>query len=135
MRIQLLGVQLNLSQVLPLGAHPTSDLPPLAARQRRLTAEEIVQILLAYRARASIADLAKQHGVRCSTISELLRRSGIPIRVARVLDDAGVHEAARLYQLGWSLARVGTHLGFDAETIRQHLKRHGVQPRSPWDRP
>jgi lambda repressor-like predicted transcriptional regulator len=87
--------------------------------------------MLAYGSGTTMAALAKDHGVKRETISHLLRRSGIPLRHTRVLDDVGIREASKLYTAGWSLARIGDHLGFDPETIRQHLKRHGVVMRSP----
>jgi lambda repressor-like predicted transcriptional regulator len=87
--------------------------------------------MLAYGSGTSMAALARNYCVKRETISHLLRRSGIPLRQPRVLDKAGSREASKLYDQGWSLARIGDHLGFDPETIRQHLKRHGVVMRSP----
>jgi hypothetical protein len=81
-----------------------------------------------------MATIAQQHGVKRAAISHLLKQAAIPIREQRILDQAGLLEAARLYGSGWSLARVGGRLGFDPETIRQHLRRHGVVMRDPHGR-
>jgi transposase len=104
------------------------------SRARRLQPEEIVALLLAYRQGTSMAALAKQFNVRRQTVSDLLQRSAIPIRERRAPSSEEIAEAVRLYHAGWSLARVGSHLSFDHETVRRHLKLQGVQMRPPWER-
>jgi hypothetical protein len=78
-----------------------------------------------------MAALANQYGVRRSTISDLLKRSAVPIREQRQLEEHDLTQAITLYTEDWPLARIGAHLGFDAETIRQKLKQHNVEMRSP----
>jgi hypothetical protein len=40
-----------------------------------------------------------------------------------------IHQAADLYNEGWSLARVGRAVGADAETVRKRLREVGVAMR------
>jgi hypothetical protein len=61
-----------------------------------------------------------------------LRRRGAPSRtgvVKRQLSDA-----ERLYEAGWSLARIGEHFGVDGETVRRAFRGAGVEirPRRGW---
>jgi lambda repressor-like predicted transcriptional regulator len=79
-----------------------------------------------------MAELARQYGVQQQTVSEVLRRNGIPIRQQRAISKEEIAQAAELYSAGHSLASVGRQLGYDAETIRRHLRRQGValRPRS-----
>ena len=73
-----------------------------------------------------MAALASEYDVRRSTVSELLGRAGVAHRQQRSISVAEVERAVDLYADGWSLQRIGEQLGFDAETIRTHLKRRGV---------
>jgi len=45
------------------------------------------------------------------------------------MTDNDVNEAVRLYQQGWSLARVGRQLGRDHSAVRDALERSGVPRR------
>jgi IS30 family transposase len=40
-----------------------------------------------------------------------------------------IDQAAELYQQGWSLARIGSHLGVDGTTVWKELRRLGVHMR------
>lgn len=76
-----------------------------------------------------MSTLAEQYGVRRGTISHLLKRAGVERREQRAISPQEVDRAVVLHCDGWSLALIGERLGFDAETIRTHLKRRGVPPR------
>jgi hypothetical protein len=78
-----------------------------------------------------MADLAKDHCLQRKSVSALLRRAGVPIRARRLPSEAVIKEAIRLYEQGWSLARIGDRLEFDHQTIRRHLMLRGVVMRSP----
>lgn len=78
-----------------------------------------------------MADLAKQYGVKRETISKLLRREGVALRVHRTMSQTDIDQAVQLYTQGLSLQKIGDQLGWDHNTIYRHLKRRGVQFRSP----
>jgi lambda repressor-like predicted transcriptional regulator len=88
-------------------------------RGRRLGSDEIVELLLTYQQGDSMATLARRFRVRRQTVSELLHRSGLPVREQRAISGDEVAHATALYLAGQSLATVGDQLGYDAETIRR----------------
>jgi hypothetical protein len=71
-------------------------------------------------------------------VSSILERQGIRRRY-NLLDADAVAEAARLYETGWSLARLADHFGVAARTVQNHFVKAGI-PRRPvgtnqWTRP
>jgi DNA-directed RNA polymerase specialized sigma24 family protein len=58
----------------------------------------------------------------------------VPMR-RRSLSPEQVDAAIHLYTLGWSLARVGEHLGVDPTTILNRLRRRGVRTRDAHGQP
>ncbi|MBB4930383.1 DNA-directed RNA polymerase specialized sigma24 family protein [Lipingzhangella halophila] len=45
-----------------------------------------------------------------------------------------IDEAARLYVLGWSLARIGRRMEFSPDTVRLRLLERGVRMRGRYQR-
>lgn len=101
--------------------------------QRRLTAEQVDQLLDEYRAGASMKDLANQWRLHRTTVAAHLRRAGVAPR-RRGVPAARLLEAVRLYGQGWSCKRLAERYGCDDETVRQALKRADVSLRAPWER-
>jgi hypothetical protein len=78
--------------------------------QRRLDAEEITELVAAYKAGRSIRDLATVFGIHRTTVGDHLSRQG----VARRHNPLGPEEldlATRLYADGWSPAKIADHVG------------------------
>ena len=86
-----------------------------------------------YKAGATVYDLARRFGIHRTTVSQHLRRSGVKMRRQGLAKDQ-VGTAARLYEQGQSLSKVGICLGVDAGTVRQALITRGVRMRAPWER-
>jgi lambda repressor-like predicted transcriptional regulator len=101
--------------------------------QRRLTPTETVEIARQYQAGAAMKDLALKYGVRRQTVSQCLRRLGIPLR-KRGLQGSDIAEVARLYEDGWSLARLADKFGYNGSDVRNKLIAEGVKmrPRRGW---
>ena len=57
-----------------------------------------------------------------------LHRQGITVR-RQGLDPEGIAHAVRLYQEGWSVARVGERLGVDGGTVWTALRTQGITMR------
>jgi hypothetical protein len=57
-----------------------------------------------------VYELGDQFGIERRTVSNILQRQDVPMR-RRGLSPDQVDHAIHLYNLGWSLARVGQHLG------------------------
>ncbi len=62
-----------------------------------------------------------------------LQRAQVSLR-RQGLNADQVHRAVVLYGQGWSCQRLGERFGCSAETMRQELRRPGVQLRAPWER-
>lgn len=107
--------------------------PPLNPRQFRFTVQQRQAVVAAYEAGQTMASLARQYGVKRETISHLLRRSGVEIRQRRVISQAEVDEAVRLYRNGLSLVAIGKQLRWDPKTIHRQLKKRGAVMRGPND--
>jgi hypothetical protein len=86
-------------------------------RQHRLRTDEVQDLIDVYRAGNSVYVLAKAFTIDRRTVSAILDRHGVPRRY-NLLDTQAIAEAARLYEAGWSLARLADHLGVTARTVQ-----------------
>lgn len=77
--------------------------------------------------------LAAEYQVKRESISKLLRREGVKIRLRRQMSDEQTDEAVRLYESGLSLEQIGSRLGWDHSTIYRHLRKRDVKMRGPND--
>ena len=85
-------------------------------------------IVAEYKAGQTMKQIAARHNIRRVTVSEVLDRTDTTKR-PKGMSPSQVDIAARLYESGLSLARVGAQLGFDAATIRTMLLRNGIGTR------
>ncbi|PLS80658.1 hypothetical protein CYG49_04565 [Candidatus Saccharibacteria bacterium] len=101
--------------------------------QRRLTAEQVEQLVREYEAGNDMTMLATRWGLHRTTVAGHLRRAGVTLRRQGIPDER-LGEAVRLYEDGWSCQRLADRYKCDDETVRQALKRAGVRLRAPWER-
>lgn len=87
----------------------------------------------AYESGQTMASLAAEYHVKRESISKLLRREGVEIRLRKQMSQEQIDDAVRLYGTGLSLEQIGSRLGWDHNTIYRHLKKRGVQMRGPSD--
>lgn len=101
--------------------------PPTRQVQRRLSPDDVAELVAHYQAGVRVPDLIEQYGIHRTTVLEHLRRQGV-LRSpdTRKLTDADAAEAAELYRAGWSLARVGKQYGVTASTIRREFLLAGI---------
>jgi hypothetical protein len=78
--------------------------------------------------RATTYELGDRFDIDRRTVSAILHQHDVPMR-RRGLSPSQVDEAIHLYRLGWSLARVGEHLGVDPTTVLNRLQERGVRTR------
>ena len=118
-----------------LGMRADRPAPPPSNRgiARRLTDDEVTELVEHYRDGATVYDLASRFRIDRTTVSGHLHRRGVAMRSAS-MTEYQIDEAAELYVRGWSLARVGWKFGFHAETIRRALRGRGVEMRDPQGR-
>ncbi|MFK0244152.1 helix-turn-helix domain containing protein [Amycolatopsis azurea] len=79
-------------------------------------------------------ELVGRFGVERRTVSTILHRHGVPM-LRRGLSPEQVDDAIHLYKLGWSLARVGDHLGVNHTTVLNKLRERAIPTRDSHGRP
>jgi hypothetical protein len=133
--VELLGVYSNrgteTDRLVGLLAITPTDTPPVTRPpkqvQRRLTDEQRAELIERYLSGERASELAAAFAVHRSTVSELLVKAGV--RRPRSLTIEEVDKSVKLYQRGWSCARIGRHLDRDTGTVWLALKAAGVQLR------
>lgn len=98
---------------------------------RKLSPHEVVELVDAYKAGASQAELRRRFGVHEQTVRAHLRRQGVKVRPLRALTEEQEVEAVRLYaEEMWSLAEVAGRFGVGQTAVRNVLVRRGVGRRA-----
>ena len=106
--------------------------------QRRLSPTDIDDLLEAYRAGATISQLAVEFSIHRTTVASHLDRHGVPRHSEQTAwDDEILTQAAELYASGLSLADVADQFGVDAQTVANRFRRASVpvRPRRGWTSP
>ncbi|MGC4152315.1 MAG: helix-turn-helix domain-containing protein [Propionicimonas sp.] len=98
--------------------------------QTRLNASNRAALLDSYAAGVPVRELADRFGVHRATVSELVRRAGIPIRQPG-LPEGIRREAARLYKEGLTLPQVAARLSISKDGARAGILACGgtIRPR------
>jgi hypothetical protein len=97
-------------------------------RAKQLDDQQVQDLIAGYQAGATVYELGDRFGINRQTVSKLLHRGGISMRM-RGLSVEQVDEAVRLYEGGWSLAKIGTRMGVDPTTVLKRLRDRGVKTR------
>jgi DNA-directed RNA polymerase specialized sigma24 family protein len=96
--------------------------------QTRLSPSRRAELLADYEEGVPIRVIAAKFGVHRATVSELVRRAGIPARQPGLLTkDHG--QAAALYEAGLTLGQVAERFSVSVETVRAAVVAEGVQVR------
>ena len=102
-------------------------LGPIRQRQRRLTETQVIEMAARYGGGATVYELAEgEFGCNRTTVAIRLKKAGIAMRCQSPTSEA-IDSMVRLYASGLSLLEVGMQLGFCANTVRNCLRRRGVQ--------
>jgi DNA-directed RNA polymerase specialized sigma24 family protein len=114
---------------LPRAATPSSPERTPKQAQRRLDAEGVAELVAAYAAGGRVTKLATQFGIHRDTVHNILKRQG-------VLRSSGIQpgelpEVVRLYEDGWSMARLAAVLDVSPSTVNRALRRAGASIRQP----
>lgn len=100
-----------------------------SARHRRLTPEQIAELIARYEAGSTVYELGDAFKINRKTVSIILKREGITTR-HRKLTDQDIEQAIALYNEGHSLESVATQLNVTAGAIHHAFKQRGI-PRRP----
>lgn len=97
---------------------------------RKLSPAEVGELVVAYEAGASQAELAERFGVHEQTVRAHLRRQGVRIRPQWKLTELQEDEVVRLYvEESWTLAELAAQFKLGRTTMRRVLMRRGVERR------
>ncbi|WP_460706451.1 helix-turn-helix domain-containing protein [Myceligenerans halotolerans] len=121
----------SLLRKLPDLAGATSPSPErsVPGRVKRLSPEQIRQIVEGYEAGATVYELGDQFGIDRKRVSRILKVAGVRTRGAG-LTPAQIDEAVQLYEDGWSPAQIGEKFGAHARTIQRRLRERGGTERA-----
>jgi len=117
---------------------PSTPLPECEPRPKhriakRLKEDQAKELVEAYKAGATVYELADRFEIERRTVSNILKREGVETRWRRLTEE-DVDEVVRLYATGLSAARIADRLKVDPETIRYRLRKRGVKMRGPHER-
>lgn len=95
----------------------------LQQRVRRLSEDEVDQLVSGYQQGDSVYTLGRRFGIHRVTVSEHLRRAGIETRLHKrvALSETQLDEARRLRASGMSFSRIATVLGATPYLVRREL--------------
>jgi len=99
--------------------------PPRATTGRmkaRLNPAQLGLLIDRYVSGKTVYELAADFGINRQTVSVILKREGVPMRMQGI-KDAQHDEIARLRSQGWSFARLGERFNVSGSTIRNYLLR------------
>ena len=94
----------------------------------RVLAGREAEVIVAYRAGESTYELGDRYGVSHHAVRRLLLAAGVPMRPPNRHSDltGREHEAAELYDAGFTYAEVGERLGVSEETVGRVLRAKGT---------
>jgi hypothetical protein len=86
------------------------------------------RLIEGYRAGATVYELGDQFRIDRRTVSKILKRRGVTMRMQGLTAEQ-IDEAVRLYEAGWSLARIGGRMNVDPTTVLARLREQTVRTR------
>lgn len=110
------------------GSMLVADPAVFARLHRRLSEAERKALAGAYREGATLKGLAEQFEISRTTVLKVLDEQGESRRYRKFGPD-DLQEARRLYESGWSFARVGAEMGVDPKTVHTAFRRAGIPSR------
>lgn len=108
---------------------PDSKVKSCKQKQKRLSDDEIRQIVDKYKAGATTYELAAEFGCHRRTISRALKKSGIEVSIKTESKDGVVATILHLYDDHMSALDIGKKLDIGEKTVRRILRENGVRIR------
>lgn len=104
---------------------PEIQVSPVDGVSPQLDDDKVQKLIEGYTSGATVYELGDQFGIERRTVSAILHRRGVPMR-RRGLSTEQIDDAVRLYNQGWSLARIAARMDVAAGTVRQRLHERDV---------
>jgi transposase-like protein len=116
-----------LESLLRLCDQPAVEPVPRTPRRdcRRLTAEEVSELVKAYALGELVAHIATRFAVDQVTVHKYVRAAGLPKR-CHWIGPRQLEHAVELYQCGKSTSSIAAELGVGATTVRRALQSAGI---------
>lgn len=112
----------NAAQSLNLGGDSEPEIRTIRQQQRRLTRTQVKRLAARYAEGATVYELAEEFGCSRATVSERLKKAGVPMRRQSPTAEQ-VDELVRLYESGMSLKSIADQLGFGVRTVSVAMRK------------
>lgn len=99
-------------------------------KQRRLTPEEVDELVAARKAGVTMIQLAERFGIKRQTVSAWLAKRGDPRPHQPKLSQDDIHEVVQRYQAGEASPSIAADFGVHPESLRRALRKAGVVMRA-----
>jgi DNA-binding NarL/FixJ family response regulator len=121
----------NETSVLPVKDDDTNErvVSQLQKKQKKLSKEEVQQLIADYKSGLSVKQLANKFGCYRITVSRKLKAAGVTIRHMPPTDSA-IDRMVELYQSGLSLNDVSRQVKRSAKTVKKYIALRDVKIRS-----
>lgn len=104
-------------------------------QQKRLSNNEVLEIISKYKAGKSTYELAKEYGCHRRTISDNLKKQGIKV-TNQLMERKGVVELViQMYSEYIKPADIAKAVGINVDSVRKILKENNVYIRKSWEYP
>ena len=108
------------------------EVTKLTQRQKKLTDDEILQVIKDYQNGMNIYQLADKYGCHRLNISTQLKKHDVEV-TTRKIDSKNISEIVHLYEGGMNTTQLAKQFGVACPTIIKYLHEKGVKMRTRWD--
>ena len=108
------------------------EVTKLTQQQKKLTNDEVLQIVKDYQNGMNTNQLADKYGCHRVNISAQLKKQNIEV-TTRKLNSQNITEIIGLYEGGMNTTQLAKRFGVTCPTIIKYLHENGVKMRTRWD--
>ena len=101
--------------------------------QKRLNADEVAQIVLAYQGGKSANVLSREYGCNRKAICDHLKKNGVIVSRSKIRSEETVQQIIALYEANHLISEIADQYGVSESAINRLLHANGVRVRSRWD--
>ena len=101
--------------------------------QKRLSEEEVLQIITAYQGGKSANVLAREYGCNRKAICDHLKKHGVTVSRSKIRSEEAVRQIIALYEANQQMKEIADQYGVSESAINRLLHENGVRIRSRWE--